>query len=160
MEPLDWLTIRQELSCTFLPRASQRKPAARFARNRQSLQTGVTEVLVEHADGMSADDVLWARHRIGRDRHARRQRLKLDDAERIRTAREHEDVGGSEVRGQRYAFQRSQEMGFRKAALQLLALGTVADHDLRPWQVERQKRGQILLDRDPPDTREDRPRQA
>ena len=53
-----------------------------------------------------------------------------------------------------------EELRVREAAPQLGLLRPVADHDLGAGQIEREKRFEVLLDRDPPDADEDRARQV
>ena len=125
----------------------------------QRAQAGGAQIVVERADRMIGDDVQRAGHRKRRDRRAAGQRFQLHDAESVGQAREHEHVGGRQMRGQFRALLLAEEFCLRIAPLEFRALRAVADHDLGARQVERQERFEILLDRDAAHGHEDRPRQ-
>ena len=54
----------------------------------------------------------------------------------------------------------TEEMRRRKALAQLRLLRPLTDHDLRAGQIEREKRFEVLLDRDAAVAQEDRTRQT
>ena len=85
----------------------------------QRPHAGGAQVLVQHANGIAADDVTRPGDRIGRDRHAARQRFELHDAERVGPARKHEHVGAGEIGRQHLLVQQAQELGGGKTAAQL-----------------------------------------
>src|SRR5262249_14949074 len=87
------------------------------------------------------------------------ERLELNDTERVGFAREDEDVRRRHVSGQSLAFLEAKEPDIREALPQLGFLGALSDHDLRARKIEREKRFEILLNRDATDTEEDRARQ-
>ena len=87
--------MRNELQRAALPGLSERKCAAGRARNRQSLETGRFEILVERADRIAANHVPWSRNGVRGNRNAARQRLQLNDAESVGSAGEHEYSGAA-----------------------------------------------------------------
>ena len=76
--------MRDELQRASFPGLGQRKRTAGRARDRQSLEAGGFEILVEHADRIAADHVPGARNGIGGNRNAASQRFELNDAECVR----------------------------------------------------------------------------
>ena len=72
----------------------------------------------------------------------------------------HEHVGGREMRGENAVIEHAEELGVGEFALELVFLRPGADDDLGAGQIERQERFEILLDRDPADGHENRPRQV
>src|SRR5262249_59367975 len=96
----------------------------------------------------------------GGNRNAGGQRFELPHAERVGAAREHEDVGRREMRGQGAILQQSEELRVRKAPLERRLLGAGADDDLRAGKIEREERVEVLFDREPPYADEDGARKA
>ena len=143
-----------------LPGMGQRKGAAGLARDSSAREAGGAQIVVEHADRAVADHVLRAGDREGRDRHAAGQRLELHDAEGVGVAWKDEHVGRGNGAGQCPGLSKPEEDGVGKAPPQLGFLRPVADHHLGAGQIERQKRFEVLLDRDASDGEEDRPRQV
>ena len=121
---------------------------------------GGGEILVEGADRKIADDVDRPGDRKGGDRHAAGQRLDQDEAERVGTAGEDEDVGGGDVRRQRAVLKIPEKPRPRISRAQRLQRRTLADDDLCALRVEREKRLDVLLDGDTAGIEEDRPRIA
>ncbi len=78
---------------------------------------------------------------------------------RVGQAREHEDVGGGEMRGQILPLLLAEENRVGIFLFQCRPLRAVADHDLGARQVERQEGVEVLLHRDAAHGHEDRPRQ-
>ena len=126
------------------------------ARNAQSLEASGFEILVEHADRIAADYVLRSRNGVCGDRDPTGQRLELNDAERVGSARKHKYVRGRKMRRQGFAFQLTEKVGIRKATLQLERLRPLADDDLRAGQIERQELLQVLFHREAADADENR----
>ena len=141
------------------PGTLERKTPAGFARHAERADAGAAQIGIQRADRMIRDHVQRAGHRKRRDRRAARQRFELHDAEGVGEAREHEDVGRRQMRGQIRALLFAEKSGLRIAALQLGRLRSVADHDLGSRQVQREKRLEVLFDRDAAHGHEDRPRQ-
>jgi hypothetical protein len=144
----------------FFPGTFERKRPAVLARHGQRAQSGGAQVLVERADRMIGDDVEGTCDRKRRNRRPAGQSLELHDAEGVGQAREYEDVGGSDMRGQVLARLLAEEFRVREAALELGARRAVADHDLGAGQIEREESFEILLDRNAADRGKDRPRKV
>ena len=149
-----------ELPRAVLPRTSQREGATGVLGDLQRAQAGLAQILVQHADRMVADHVLRSGDRIGRDRHAAGERFELHDAERVGQARKGEDIGSRDMRREIAVFQQAEELRLREPPAQLGLLRAMADDHLGAGQVERQEGFEVLLDRDPPDADEDRPRKV
>ena len=141
--------MRNELQCAAFPGLGERKRAAGRAGNAQRLEAGRFEILVEHSDRIAADHIPWSRYGVRGNRNAAGQRLELNDAECVGSAREDEYVRRGKMRRQGFPFQLPQEVCIRKLALQLGRLRPVADDDLRTRQIERQERRQVLFHREP-----------
>src|SRR5262245_9025192 len=92
--------MADELARAVLPRVVEREGAAGVPREVERREAGGAQVLVEHADRMAGDHVLRTGDRESGDRQTARERLELDDAERVGPTREDEDVGGSDMRGE------------------------------------------------------------
>ena len=99
--------MRNELQCAAFPGLGERKRAAGGARNRQSLKAGRSEILVEHADRIAANHVLWSRNGICGNWNAAGQRFELNDAECVGSARKHKYVCRRKMRRQGFPFQLS-----------------------------------------------------
>ncbi len=153
------LDIVEELPRASLPGVAQRVFARRLARDRQRLEAGGAQVLVENAR-FRADDVDRPGDREGGDRQPARHRLDQHDAERVGAGREDEHVGARVNLRQRLAVPFAEEMGVRIAALERGARRPVADDDRRARKVEAEQRLEVLLHRDPADAEKDRPRQV
>jgi len=67
--------MRNELLRAAFPGLGERKRAACRTRNRQSLEAGRFEILVEHTDRIAANHVPWSRNGICGDRNAAGQRF-------------------------------------------------------------------------------------
>ena len=80
-------------------------------------QCGRAQILVEHAGAAVADHIERARHRIGRDRHARGERLEHHEAECVGAARKDEHVGGGIKPRELAVLAMAEEMRGGKAAL-------------------------------------------
>ena len=148
--------MRNKLQCAAFPGLGKRKRAARGARNSESPEAGRFEILVEHADGIAADHVQWSRNGVCSNRNATGQRLELNDAECVGSARKHKYVCRRKMRRQGFTFQLTEKVGIWKAALQLARLRALADDDLLARQIERQERRQVLFHRHPADVDENR----
>ena len=75
-------------------------------------------------------------HRIGRHRHARRQRFEEDDAIGVGAARKDEDIRLGVGPGEALAGERPEEMGCRMRKAKRSEGRTAADDDLASRQVE------------------------
>jgi hypothetical protein len=128
--------MRDEYLGAFFPGTFERKGAAGLARHRQRAQGGGAQILVQRTDRMIGDDIERPRDRKCRNRRAAGQSLELHDAKRVGQAREDENGGGGDVRGQVLARLLAEEFRIGKAALELGARGTIADHDLGAGQIE------------------------
>jgi hypothetical protein len=146
--------MRNELQRAAFPGLGQRKRAAGRARNRQSLEAGRFEILVEHADRIAPNHVLWSRNGVRGNRHAAGQCLELNDAECVGLAGKHEHVCRRDMGRQGFPFHLTEKVGAWEAALQLVRLRPVADDDLRAGQIERQECRQVLFHRDAADADE------
>src|SRR5215475_5476122 len=155
-----FLDMPDELTRAVFPGAVERERATRRARNSKRLDTGHAQVFVQNSDRIAAHDVLRPRDREGGDRNAAGQRFELHHAERVGAAREHEDIGRREMRGQGAILQQSEELRVRKAPLQRRLLWAGADDDLRAGKIEREERFEVLFDREPPYADEDGARKA
>jgi len=91
-QALAWPTMRDELRHASFPGLGKRKSAAGRARNLERFEAGRFEILVEHANRFVANRVLRSRNGVRGNRNAAGQRLKLNDAECVGSAREHENV--------------------------------------------------------------------
>ena len=148
--------MRNKLQCAAFPGLGKRKRPARGARNAESLKAGRFEILVEHANGIAADHIQWSRNGVCGNRNAAGQRLELNNAECVGSARKHKYVCRRKMRRQRFPFQLTEKVGIWKAALQLARLRALADDDLRARQIERQERRQVLFHREAADVDENR----
>src|SRR6516225_549790 len=148
--------IRDKLGRALFPRLGKRICTATSARNPQSLEAGQSEILVENSDGIATNHVLWSRNGVRRHWNTAGQRFELNDAKCIGSTGKHEHVCRPKVSRQGLSLQLTDEMGIRKATLQLACLRPVADDDLRTRQIERQKRGQIFFHCEAADTDENR----
>jgi len=127
--------MRDELQCASSPGLGKRKCTAGRARNRQCLEAGRSEILAEHADRIAANHVLWSRDGVRGNRNAAGQRFELNDAECVGSAWKHEYVCRRKMCGQGFPFQLAEKVRVRKTAPQLARLRSVANDDLRAWQV-------------------------
>src|ERR1700674_4980670 len=62
--------VANELAGAVFPRIVERKGAAGIARQRQRAHASDRQILVQDADGIVCDDVLWAGDREGGNRDA------------------------------------------------------------------------------------------
>ncbi len=149
---MNWRALFSQERC-------QRKIPAGLARHVERADAGAAQIAIQRADRMIGDHVERTGDRERRNRRAAGQRFELHDAERVGEAREHEHVGGGQMRRQILALLLAEEFRFRIFLRQRRLLRAVADHDLGSRQIQRQKRFEILFDRDPAHGHEDRPRQ-
>jgi hypothetical protein len=127
-------------------------------RDRERSQRRLAQVLAEHARARPAHDVEGARHRVGRDRQPRGHGLEQDEAERVGPAGKDERVGRGVGLGERLAEPGAEEHRLGVRLCRVRDSRPVADHQLRPRQIEAEERHDVLLDRDPADVEEDRAR--
>src|SRR6476660_936077 len=156
----DLLDVSDELAGAAFPGVSQCERSACGAGNTQRLDAGDAQVLMQHTHRIASDDIVRPGDREGRNRNAAGKRFKLHDAERVRQAREYEDVSRCEMCGQGSILQKPEEPGIRETAFQLRFLRAFADDDLRAGQVERKESFEVLFDGNPSDRDEDRPREV
>src|ERR1700740_2620574 len=64
-----WPAVRNKLQGALFPGSGEGECATIGARNRQGFEAGAPEILVEHADRVFADHVLWSGDGVGDDRH-------------------------------------------------------------------------------------------
>ena len=112
-----WPAIRDELQRASFPGLGKRKSTAGRARNRQSLEAGESEVLIEHADRIAANYILWSRDGVGGNRNAAGQRFELDDAKCVGSARKDEYVRRRDMGRQGFPLQLAEKVSIRKAPL-------------------------------------------
>ena len=149
-----------ELLGAAVPAMALGKLKPRLARQAQGRKRRLAQILMQHRRLAAGEDVARPLHREGCDRQPARRRFQQHDTEGVGQAREDEDVRGGIDRRELLALARAQEMRLREGALQVGAGRPVADHDLAAGQAQRQEGFEVLLDRDPADAEEDRPRQV
>ena len=113
-------------------------------------QRRALEIPIERAGVAVADHVERTSDRKGGDRQPRGEGLEQDEAERVRKAGKDEGVGAGVDVNERLPVQFAEEIGVGKARLQPGAIRSVADDDLRARQIEREKRLEVLFDRQAP----------
>src|SRR6185437_9297480 len=101
-------------------------------------------------------DVQGAGHRICRYRQTAGHGLQQHQSERVRLAREHEDVRGSVYLRQLVLVEQPEIVHFRVPRLDSLQCGSHACNPLRAWQIQLEESFDVLLDRHPADVEEDR----
>src|SRR5262245_58690006 len=79
----DLIDMAKKLARTRVPRARQRELPAGGARNVERFEAGHLQIVMQHADWMTADHVTRTGHWIGRNRNAAGERFELHDAERV-----------------------------------------------------------------------------
>src|ERR1700722_14729084 len=149
--------VAYELAGAIFPRVFECKFTAGLTRRLQGFQASRPQILVQCADWVIGDDILWASDRISRDWNAACQRFKLHDAECVSGARKEKHAGRGEVRGQNAVVQVTEKLRVGKPALQLFFLRPLADDNLSARQIERQKCVYVLLDRDAAERHENWP---
>ena len=108
---------------------------------------------------MIGNHVLWAGDRKGCDGCAAGQCFELHDAKGVGERRKHEDVRCRQVRGEILALLLAEKCDAAIFMRERRLLRSVANHDFRARQVERQECFEILFNRDTAHGHEDRPRQ-
>ncbi|ABA51161.1 hypothetical protein BURPS1710b_1413 [Burkholderia pseudomallei 1710b] len=124
----------------------------------QRLEARLAQIVVHRARAAVAEHVDGARHRIGGDGRAARERFEQHEPERVGAAREHEHVGCRIYLGELRLRQHAEVIRLRIARFELGERGALARDPFRAGQVELQERLDVLLDRDAADIQEDRPR--